>query len=138
MAKTNTAPFAQTKKTGVAIATAAKTTYGDAVNAVLLATAGAEGSLVRRITAIPRASNSASQLQLYRSSDGGVTLTLERTVLMAAATMSTSSVMLPTDLAIDFTKPMSLAGGATPERLYFAIGVALAGGVVATAELEDF
>lgn len=135
MALKNTAPFTQTKKTGQAILTAAKTTYNDATNAVLLFTAGADGSLVRRITAIPRATVTATQLQLFRSPDNGTTLYLVGSVLMAAYTMAQTTAAPVTDFGFDFTKPIGLAAG---ERLYAAAGVALAGGIVVTAEGEDF
>jgi hypothetical protein len=138
MAKTNTAPFTQTKKTATAVLTAAKTTYNDTTNAVLLYTAGAEGDLIRRITAVPRATVSASQLMLFRSLDGGVTLTFDRAVVMPASNVAATTAVVPTDFGVDFSKPMSLAGGATPERLYVATGVALAAGIVVTAEGEAF
>jgi hypothetical protein len=138
MAKTNTAPFTQTKKTSTAVLTAAKTTYNDAANAVLLYTAGAEGDLIRRITAVPRATVSASQLMLFRSLDGGVTLIFDRAVVMPASNVAATTAVVPTDFGIDFAKPMGLAGGATPERLYVATAVALAAGIVVTAEGEAF
>lgn len=138
MAKTNLAPFTQTKKTAVAVLTAAKATYNDAANAVLLYTAGAEGDLVRRITAVPRATVTATQLMLFRSLDGGATLIFDRAVLLPAYTMAATTAPTQTDFGIDFNKPMGLAGGATPERLYVASGVALAAGIAVVAEGEAF
>lgn len=135
MAKTYEPPFAQEKVTGVALLTAAKTTYNDATNAVLLITAGAEGAIVRRVTAIPRATVTASQIQIYRSSDDGTTLTFYSSVLMAAYTMAQTTAAPVTDFAITYAEPWSLAPG---ERLYAATGVALAGGIIVTAEGENF
>ncbi|WP_279483401.1 hypothetical protein [Aureimonas sp. SK2] len=135
MALSNLAAFTKTKKTGVAVLSAAKTTYGDAANAVLAFTAGPDGSLVRRATAIPRATNTANQLQMYRSTDGGATLTYAGSALMAAYTMNQTTATPVTDFGINFAQPLSLQSN---ERLYFAAGVAVAAGIVVTVEGEDF
>lgn len=125
----------QTVNTAQAVCTAAKTTYGDATNAVLLFTAGANGSLVKRISALARATVSATQLQLYKSADG-ITLQLVDVALMPAYTMAaTTAQSKATFPDYTATDPLRLEAG---ERLYVGIGVALAGGVVFSAEGEDF
>lgn len=135
MTVSNLAVYTQKKNTGTAILTAAKTTYNDAANAVLGFTAGADGSLVRRITALPRATVTATQLQLFRSTDNGATLHFAGSVLMPAYTMSQTTAPVVTDFGINFAQPLSLKAG---ERLYFGMGVALAAGVAVTVEGEDF
>lgn len=110
-----------------AVATAAKTTLDDAANAVLLTTAGASGAVVYGLTALARATVTATKCQLYRSTDGGVTLHLIRTALMSAYTMAQTTVQTITDFGFTETSPLRLAAN---ERLYVGIGVALAGGVV--------
>ncbi|HQT55800.1 MAG TPA: hypothetical protein PKX06_20320, partial [Phenylobacterium sp.] len=71
--------------TSQAICTAAKTTYNDATNAVLLFTAGANGAVVYSIKAVPRATTStATQCQIFRSPDSGTTLYFENAATMAA------------------------------------------------------
>lgn len=126
----------QSLNTGQAICTAAKTTYGDVTNAVLLATAGVNGSVFYSVKAIPRATVTATQLQLYRSSDGGVTLMLFDLALMAAYTMAQTTAPVPakTDFGYSETVPLRLKAN---ERLYAGIGVALASGIVFDAQGED-
>lgn len=129
----------QVVATDLAVCTAACTTYGDTANKVLLITAGPDGSLVYRIRATPRATVTATQLQYYLSKDGGATLSLIGTELMSAYTMAATTKAPTTDWSqISEDAPMRLAGGATPDRIYVAIGVALAGGVVFEAERENF
>jgi hypothetical protein len=124
----------QAVQSATAICTAAKTTYNDATNAVLLVTAGANGAVVYGIRALPRATVTATQLQLYRSSDGGTTLILINSALMAAYTMAQTTAVPATDFGYSETNPLRLKA---TERLYVAIGVALAGGIVFDAQYED-
>jgi len=135
MAKTYTAPFAQAKDTGTAILTAANNNYTAPTAAVLLHAAGAEGGLVRRITAVPRATVTATQLQLYRSTDGGTTMHFVKAVVMSAYTMANTTAPSQTDFGISFAEPLSLEPN---ERLYVAAAVALAAGIAVTAETENF
>ena len=136
MAKTFTAPFTQAAKLSSCVCTAAKTAYTDATNAVLLYTAGAEGARVYRVWAIPRATVTATQLQLYVSYDAGTTLTLIDSALMAAYTMAATTAAPATDLPrAVVASPMRLPANA---RLYAAIGVALANGIAFHADAEDF
>jgi len=120
--------------TGQAVCVAAKTTYSDATNAVLLFTAGANGSVVYAVRALPRATVTATQLQLYRSPDAGVTLQLIDLALMAAYTMAQTTSTPKNDFGYTETAPLRLK---PTERLYAGIGVALAGGIVFDAMGED-
>lgn len=127
--------YPQTQKFASAICTAAKTTYNDATNAVLLLTAGADGSLISRLTAIPRATVTATQLQLFESPDAGTTLYLVRTKLLAAYTMAQTTEDPFVDLGFTPSDPLRIAG---THRLYVGAGVALAGGIVFSAEYQDY
>jgi len=74
MTKTFTAPFAQTPKTGSAVATLASVVTTDApTNTVLIGTAGADGAILTKLTAIPRATVTASGLYLFISQNAGTT-----------------------------------------------------------------
>lgn len=138
MAKTFTAPFAQTPKTASAVATAASASLdGDTpTNTVLLCTAGADGALLTRLSAIPRATVTASSLLLWVSLDGGTTKRLVDSALMAAHTVAATTA-IPVTAFTRFTEstPQRLQAGAS---LYVGSAVALAGGIVFTAEYTDF
>lgn len=125
----------QALKTKNAVCTAAKTTYNDATNAVQLLVANVtNGSILYGLKAIPRATVTATQLQLFRSPDGGVTLYMINTSGMAAYTMAQTTQAAQTDFGYTETNPLRLAAG---DSLYVGIGVALAGGVVFDAQFED-
>lgn len=123
----------QAVKTAQAICTAAKTTYNDATNAVALLTAGANGAILYSLKAIPRATVTATQCQLFRTPDG-TTLYLENAATMAAYTMANTTSPVPTDFGYSETAPLRLAAN---ERLMVGAAVALAGGIVFSAQYED-
>lgn len=136
MAKTYKAPFTQTAKLSSCICTAAKTTYNDAANAVLLFTAGPEGARVSRVWAIPRATITDTQLQLYVSYDSGATLILWDSEKMLAYPMAATTKAPATDLPRAIaTNPLRLPANA---RLYAAIGVSVTNGIAFHADAEDF
>ncbi|EME67919.1 hypothetical protein H261_20994 [Paramagnetospirillum caucaseum] len=139
MTVTNTAAFAQGMALDACVCTAAKTTYGDGANTVQLSAAGAQGSEYTHIAAIPRATVTATQVQLYAHDGAGYFLIA--TALMPAHTMAQTTQATATALAhIDGTaitefNPLRLQSGWT---LHAAIGVALAGGVVVSAQRKDY
>ncbi|EYR81370.1 hypothetical protein [Shinella sp. DD12] len=136
MAVTKTPAFTQTGRTINAVATAAKTTYNDSTGAVKLADAGANGSLLKALSAAPRATVTATMLQLYRSSDNGTTMQLIDTALMAAHTVAvTTAIPKTTFSAIAETSPVRLAPG---DSLWIGAAVALAAGIVFSGQVEDF
>lgn len=137
MAKTFTAPFAQTPKTATAVCTAAATVTTDAPsNTVELLTAGADGAILTRLTAIPRATVTASSLVVFISSDSGTTKRLIDSELMAAYTMATTTAVPETTFTMySETTPLRLMAG---DKLYVGSQVALAGGIVFRAEYTDF
>jgi hypothetical protein len=125
---------AQAIKSADAVCTAAKTTYNDSTNAVRLVTAGANGSILYGLKAIPRATVTATQLQLYRSPDNGTTMQFINSALMAAYTMANTTAAPVTDLGYTETAPLRIAAGDT---LWVGAAVALAGGIVFDAQYED-
>lgn len=139
MAVTNTAAFPQSFAHDACVCTAAKTTYNDATNAVLLSTAGANGSEYAHVAAIPRATVAATQLQLYGFD--GANYFLLATALMPAYTMAQTTQCASTSLVhvdgtpISENNPLRLQSG---WKLYAAIGVALAGGIVFNAQRKDY
>lgn len=138
MAKTFTAPFAQTPQTATAVTTAATASInGDTpTNTVELMTAGADGCIVTKLTAIPRATVTASNLLLFLSKDSGTTQRLVDSALMAAHTVATTTAIPLTQFeGITETTPIRLAAG---DKLYVGNQVALASGVVFKAEYTDF
>jgi hypothetical protein len=138
MAKTFTAPFAQTPKNATAVATAAcGTITGDApTNTVLLLTAGTDGAILTRLSAMPRATATANSLLLFTSSDTGTTKRLIDSELLSAQTLATTSAITETVFAnYTETTPLRLQAG---EQLYIGSQVALASGVVFKAEYTDF
>ena len=136
MANTFTAPFAQTPKTATAVVTAAATLTDAPSNTVLLVTAGSDGAILTRLTAIPRATVTASSLVLFISKDGGTTQRLIDAELMAAYTMATTTLIPETTFSLyTETTPLRLEAS---DRLYVGSQVALAGGIVFRAEFTNF
>lgn len=139
MAKTFTAPFAQTPKkvTAASSASAAAINTDTATNTVLLLTAGADGCLVTRLSAMPRATVTATAFHLLHSSDNGTTQRLVDSITIPAQTVSTTAGITATTFSnYTETTPMRLSAG---DRLYIGMGTAqTAGIVVATAEYMDF
>ena len=136
MANTFTAPFAQTPKTATAVATAVATLTDTPANTVLLVTAGVNGAILTRLTAIPRATVTASSLVLFISKDSGTTQRLIDSELMAAHTLATTTAIPETFFAnYSESSPLRLEAG---DRLYIGSQVALAGGIVFRAEFTDF
>ena len=138
MAKTFTAPFAQTPKTATAVTTGACASIdGDTpTNTVELMTAGADGCIVTEISAMPRGTVTASNLVIFISKDSGTTKRLVSSVLMAAHTVAaTTAIPITVFSEITETAPLRLEAG---DKLYVGNQVALADGVVFKAEYTDF
>jgi hypothetical protein len=138
MAKTFTAPFAQDPKTATAVTTGAVGTIaGDTpTNTVLLLTAGADGAILTRLTAIPRATVGASSLVIFISKDTGTTKRLLDSELMAAHTLATTTAIPETVFSLySEPTPLRLQAG---DQIYVGSQVALASGIVFRAEFTDF
>jgi len=137
MANTFTAPFAQTPKTATAVVTGAGTFVDDApTNTVLLVTAGSDGCILTSLSALPRATVTASKLMLFLSKDSGTTKRFIDSALMAAYT-SANTTATPVTLFSAYSEaaPLRLEAG---DQLYVGSAVALAGGIVFAAEYTDF
>lgn len=136
---TFTAPFVQTSRTGTAVATAAL--GGLATDAVtgsaLLATAGADGALVTRVTAMPRGTVTPTSLRLFVVKASAPTI--YRPVdseLMAAYTNAATTATPETNFSnIALESPLRLEAG---DKLYAGIEVALPAGVSFFCEWADF
>jgi hypothetical protein len=131
---TNSIVTAQGLKTGSAVCTTAKTVFTDSSNSVLLLTAGANGTVVYSVQGNARATVTATSCFLYRSKDGGTTLSLVKQVTLSAGTLSGTQTPTVVDFGYNETTPLRLAAGDT---LYVAIGTSLASGIVFDATAED-
>ncbi len=134
--------FPQYARNACCVVTAAKTTYNDAANAVLLDTAGgALGNYSEyvRINAMPRATVAATQMQLFIYDLTNYWFV--GSVLMPAYTMAQTTLCLPTPFqhmdgsTISPSNPLYLQNG---HKLYVASGVALAAGIVCSAQVRDY
>lgn len=138
MANTFTAAFAQVPQTATAVAINAVANLGtDAPsNTVLLMTAGANGAILTRLTAIPRANVGASSLVLFVSNDAGVTQRLIDSELMPLQNIAVGTVIAETQFGnYSEARPLRMKAG---DRLYVGTQVALAAGIVFKAEWTDF
>lgn len=137
MAKTSTAPFAQTPKTATAVVTAAATVAGDSpTNTVELLTAGADGALVTRLTAMPRGTVTASSLVLFLQKSGQTTQRLLDSELMAAHTVAATTAIPETAFGnVSDSTPLRLEAG---DKLFVGSQVALAAGIVFAAQWMDY
>lgn len=124
----------QALKTFQVVATAAKSTYGDATNAVRLVNAAANvnGLFVKRLFAITRSSCGATQLQAYRSPDG-VTMNFADSALLPAYSLASTTAAAKGDFGYTNDFYMRLQAG---EELWVATGAAVSGGAVFIAECE--
>lgn len=135
---TMTAPFAQKFAASNAIVTAALGGIGTSTitGAQLLATGGANGSLVFGVNAMPRAAVGASSLVLFRVKAATPTVfNLIKSALMPAYTLSTTTAIPETPFpTVTSTTPILLEPG---EMLYAGSQVALAAGIVFDASRAD-
>lgn len=136
MAKTFTAAFAQDPKTFNAVATAAvgSLTGDSPTSTVQLLTAGPDGAIVTKITAIPRDTVTASALYLFLSKNG-TTKRLLASAVMPAHTVAATTEIPVVDFGYSETEPLRLEAG---DQLFVGIGVAASGGVVFTAQSTDY
>lgn len=137
MAKIYTAPFAQTPKTAAVVVTSAATVDSDTpTNTVELLTAGAEGALFTRLTAMPRATTTATNLVLFLQKSGQTTKRLINSELMSAHTVAATTAIPETVFSnISDSTPLRLEAG---DKLYVGSQVAQASGIVFTAQWMDY
>lgn len=138
MANTFTAPFVQKYKTKTAIVTLAVPSLNPTTGsgAMLVATAGTNGAVVTRLTAIPRETVTAQCLVLFLVKAATPTvLDLIDSELMPAATVGTTSAVPETVFSnISDVTPVRLEAG---DMLYVASRVAVSGGIVFNAQWGD-
>lgn len=138
MALSNDAVFPQPIKCGNAVTTAAigTITGTSPTNTVLLLTADAtDGSLVTKLTAMPRATAAANVLVLFISPDGGTTKYAIAMKVVASDTVSTTDPAVTIDFGYTISAPLFLAAG---ESIYVGQTVAdPASGYVWRAEGRD-
>ena len=113
----------QTPKSAVGNLATANTSYGTTpTTPLLLVTAGASGARLTKLQAIPcETITTANQLQLFRSSDAGVTKLFADSALMATYTMAQTTEAPTTDFGFSDDNPLILGAN---ERLYLAQGQA--------------
>lgn len=137
MALTHVAPFCQTPKVASAIVTTASADLATTpTNTVLLCKAGADGGLLTQLSAIPRATVTASSLLLWTSKDDGVTKHLLDSALMAAHTVAATTA-IPVTAFSRYSEDTPRRMEAN-ESLYVGSAVALAGGIVFNGNYTDF
>lgn len=126
----------QAVKTAYAVTDTANTIYSDApASTQLLVTAGVNGARLTRLACTPRATVTATMLQVYLSKDQGTTKRLLRSAQMAAHTVATTSAIPTTDFGFSETTPLILEAG---DRLYVAQAVTLGAGIAWEAEWGDY
>jgi hypothetical protein len=125
----------QTPKSNVVGLTTGNTTFTTSpTNTVLLVTAGANGARLTRLWAVPLEQiNTANNIQLYRSYDGGTLKYLYDSKLMATVTPGAAVANTPTDFGYSDDNPLILVAN---ERIYMAEGQTEA--VNVGAEWADF
>lgn len=104
-------------------ATSTATGGGSAVLGQLARTS-VNGVRISRLTALARATVTATELQLYLSNDGGTTKRLIRSVLMPAYPVAQTTGQTAIDMGYSDSAPLILAAS---ETLYVGIGVSNTG-----------
>ena len=107
------------------VVTGANTSYTDSPsNSVELVPAQTKGCRLTKITALARATNTATELQLFTRTDSGTTKRFIDSALMAAYTVAQTTRQTKTTFGLSEAEPLILAAG---ESLYACIGVANTG-----------
>lgn len=103
------------------VCTTSNNAYTDTPNnAVELVPAQTKGARITKITALARATNTATELQLFTSTDSGTTKKFVDSVLMAPYTVAQTTKQTKASFGVGDSDPLILAAG---ESLYAAIGV---------------
>jgi hypothetical protein len=109
------------------VVTAAKIVLSGPANAANFFTAGPNGAIIYRITALPAGTIVDTQLQLYRSHDTGVTLQLLGLLRMPAYALAVGTAPVLSDFGYSETVPLRMG---PLEQLWIGISVAVATGIV--------
>ena len=136
MALTHVAAFAQSGKTAQAVVTTAVTGLDGTspANTELLLTAGEEGALLTRLTAIPRATVTLSCLLLWIAKGDGSVKHLKDSALMAAHSVAATTA-IPVTVFSRYTEdtPLRLEAG---DKLY--VGTAVNGNIAFNGNYTNF
>lgn len=145
MAKTYVSPFPQSQKTAVAVATTAVPLTGaNSVSTdtpaptVPLLTAGQDGAMVTRLTAMPRGTVAATSLLIFikKAGDAAAYRALVDSVTMPAQTIAAGTGISSTFFTqYNEGTPLRLAPG---DELHVGITVGVAAGIAFRAEFIDF
>lgn len=126
----------QTPKTATAVVDTASTDLDDApTTSVLLVTFGANGGRLMGLTAVPRATVTATRLDMWLSKDSGTTKRLIDTALMAAHTVAATTEIPTTDFGYS---PDNYIDFEAADRIYMSTAVTLAGGIVICAKYAEY
>lgn len=136
MAKTFEAPFPQMPVTGSAVCTGAATWADDnPANTVELFSAGTDGAVITRVSAMPRATVSATSLLLWVQKSGATLKRLKTSAVMPAQTVNTTTKNTPVMFEFSELNTLRLGPG---DKLFAGIAVALAAGVVFSVEGTNY
>lgn len=138
MANTFDAPFGQSTKINTAVVTGALSgiTTDTPAGTTVLVTAGPNGAVVKRITAMPRATVTTSSLVLFLKKSGESTLFPIDSELMGAQTVTTTTAIAETSFSnISENTTLFLSHG---DEIHAGSQVALASGIVFTAQWMDY
>lgn len=120
----------QTPIAATAVATTANTTYTDTpTNSVQLLAAQTNGARMQKLTALARATVTATELQLYVSDNGGTTKRFIGSKLMTAYTVAATTAQTAIDFGYTDAAPLILSA---TESLWVAISVTNTGIVFRT------
>jgi hypothetical protein len=109
------------------VVTGANTSYTDTpANSVELVPAQTKGARLTKVTVLMRATNTATELQLFTSTDSGTTKKFVDSALLAAYTVAQTTRQVKGTFGYSETEPLILAAG---ESLYACLGVANTGAV---------
>jgi hypothetical protein len=138
MTMTSVPAFAQTPDTAPALLTLAVGNLAslNPTNIVPAFTAGPNGALITRISAIPRGSVTATGVYMFKSVDSGATQHFKDSVSMPLQTITAGGNIVPTVFPnYSEARPMRIGAG---EILSFGLGVAQANGVDVDIEYTNY
>lgn len=124
----------QTVLTAQATCTAAKTTYADNTNAVLLLTAGANGGVLYGLKGVAKGTTGAAGRLDHFSSLNGTALTFLKGTNFASYTQSTSAAPVQDDMGYSESAPRRLA---PLEQIWVSTSIAATAGYAVDAQYEN-
>lgn len=129
--------FGAAPKFSAAVVTAANTNLDGTGTMGTILTAGADGAIVTSLVAYARATVTATACRLFVSTDGGTTRTYFADLLMPAFTVAATTQNAGLVTFVNKLNPDSAIRLPANAILYGSTAVALAGGIVFSAEYSD-